>query len=349
MSEVGLVFPEDLEAWRMWSDSRNRVRFALSAARRRFGGASVPVKPMLYLPVEEPRVLVVLDQVSASCRYATFDPLAHLDPKYTAVLSHHPEAREAATGAVRVMEWHRGAPLPRSIEQILTLGAFNGLAADVRQWAVQRDVRFCVIQHGLLTPWSPPLSSGDHLFAWSDADEEYQRAGRSDVTSEVVGSQMLWKASLMPTVDLIDETPVMLGQLHGSELGRLAKQRIYTDFCIRNGATYRPHPNEADALSRAQHRLMQRAGVVFERFRGSLVEQGRPVVSIFSTGTLEIACRGLPAWVHHPAPPAWVKAFWHRYGLSPWGSEPTQPLPQPEKEPAQVVAEALMGRAYRIG
>ena len=97
-------------------------------------------------------------------------------------------------------------------------------------------------------------------------------------------------------------------------------------------------------MSRVQHRIMARAGVIIEASGKSLVEEGRPVVSIFSTGTLEAACRGLPAWVHHPDPPAWVSEVWDRYQLSRWGDPPTRPLPQPEEEPAAAVAKALTGR-----
>ena len=341
MGSTGLVFPEDLDAWREWSRKRNRVRFGLASARAFLRQGPPAPRPMLYLPAEKPSVLVVLDQVSASCRFATVDPLSHLDPDRTAVLSSHSEARSFAAGHVRAMEWHPDAPLPPSIEQILTLGAFNTLAAAVRPWAQRHHARFCVIQHGLLTPWAPSLSPGDHLFAWSEADAEYQCAGRADVTSEVVGSQMLWKASRLPKAELQDDTPVMLGQLHGAELGRASKQRIYTEFCNSTGAIYRPHPNEADAISRIQHRLMTRRGVVIESTRKSLVEEGRPVVSIFSTGTLEAACRGLPAWVHYPVPPSWIEDFWSRYGLSRWGSSPTQPYESPEVEPALAVAKAL--------
>ena len=349
MTGPGLVVPDDLDAWCRWSDSRNRVRFGLAAAKRfvRHQPSVPPAK--LYLPVERPTTLVVLDQVSASCRYATFDPLEHLDPDRTAVLSAHPEAREAATGAVRVMEWNEGGWLPPSIEQVLTLGTFNHLARQVKPWATRHNARFCVIQHGLLTPWAPPLSPGDHLFAWSEADAEYQCAGRSDVTSEVTGSQMLWKASRLPKVEVLDETPVMLGQLHGAELGRAAKQRMYTQFCTSTGAIYRPHPNEADVMSRVQHRIMARAGVIIEASGKSLVEEGRPVVSIFSTGTLEAACRGLPSWVHHPDPPAWVSEFWSRYNLSRWGDEPTAPIDSSRDEPASIIAKALSGQGRDAG
>lgn len=339
---TGLVFPEDLDAWRKWCRHRNRLRFGLSSAKALLRRGTPSAPPMLYLPAGTPTVLVVLDQLSASCRCATVDPLSHLDPNQTAVLSAFPEARRYAPGRVRVMEWHPSAPLPSSVEQVLTLGAFNPLSADVRPWAARRHARFCVIQHGLLTPWAPPLSPGDHLFAWSQADAEYQCAGRSDVTSEVVGSQMLWKASRLPKVQVLDETPMMLGQLHGSELGRVSKQRVYTEFCTSTGAVYRPHPNEADAISRAQHQVMRRCGVQIEKSGKPLVEEGRPIVSIFSTGTLEAASRGIPAWVHHPAPPSWVREFWDRYHLSRWGDAPTAAATQQGEEPAAVVARQLM-------
>ena len=160
---------------------------------------------------------------------------------------------------------------------------------------------------------------------------------------------MLWKASRLPKVEVLDETPVMLGQLHGAELGRAAKQRIYTEFCTSTGAIYRPHPNEADFISRVQHRTMTRAGVVIEVSGKSLVEEGRPVVSIFSTGTLEAACRGLPSWVHHPDPPAWIEDFWSRYNLSRWGDEPTAPIDSSGDEPASIIAKALSGQGRDAG
>ena len=86
---------------------------------------------------------------------------------------------------------------------------------------------------------------------------------------------------------------------------------------------------------------MRRAGVVFADSGQPLAEVGRPVVSIFSTGTIEAAQRGLPAWVHHPTPPAWLKEFWGRYGLSSYRSAPTPPMPVPDLEPTAGIARAV--------
>jgi hypothetical protein len=87
------------------------------------------------------------------------------------------------------------------------------------------------------------------------------------------------------------------------------KLRVYRDFCSDGRADYRPHPNESDVLSKAGHAWLRRRGVAFEASGRPVTELARPVVSIFSTGTLEAAQRGLPAWVHHPDPPSWVADF----------------------------------------
>jgi hypothetical protein len=295
---------------------------------------------VLTLPAEDPQVLVVIDGGSASWRLALGRVVARLDPRRTAVLSRLPEAADLVPDG-HASPWTPGDRLP-GVDAVLSLGAFNDLAGRVRPWCRERDVRFVVAQHGLLTPWAPPSVDGDHYLAWSQADADFQTAGRPAVTCEVVGSQMLWEAARMPAADLLDDRPVMLGQLHGIELPRASEQLLYTDFCTRFDADYRPHPNEADAISRAQHAVMRRAGVRFETSGASLPELGRPVVSIFSTGTLEAAQRGLPAWVHHPDPPAWVRDFWSRYGLSPFGSAPTAAAALPDVEPAIATARAVM-------
>ena len=62
MTGPGLVFPDDLDAWCRWSDSRNRVRFGLAAVKRLVGHQPSVTPAKLYLPVERPTVLVVLDQ-----------------------------------------------------------------------------------------------------------------------------------------------------------------------------------------------------------------------------------------------------------------------------------------------
>jgi hypothetical protein len=334
---TGLAY-KDLESWRRWSARRSAVRTTLSAVRHR-GRQTLPAA-VLTLPADEPRVLVVIDGGSASWRLALGCVVAHLDLRRTAVLSRLPEASALVPGG-HASPWTPGDRLP-GVDAVLSLGAFNDLAGQVRPWCRERDVRFVVAQHGLLTPWAPPSVDGDHYLAWSQADADFQTAGRPAVTSEVVGSQMLWEAARLPAAELLDDRPVMLGQLHGIELPRASEQRLYTDFCTRFDADYRPHPNEADAISRAQHAMMRRAGVRFETSGAPLPELGRPVVSIFSTGTLEAAQRGLPAWGHHPDPPAWVRGFWSRYGLSQFGSAPSAPAELPDVEPAITTARAVM-------
>lgn len=338
---TGMMFT-DLTAWQSWSRRRSAVRTVLSRVRNR--GRAVPEAPaVLTLPADEATALVVVDKLTASCRAAVGSPISRMNPRTTAVLSRIPEGCDLVVGGERRV-WHGAGGLPASISQVLTLGSYCELAGQVKLWTRRHDVRFLVVQHGLMTPWAPPLADGDHFLAWSGPDAEYQTAGRSSVTAEVVGSQMLWEASALPSAQVINDRPLMLGQLHGIELGRATEQRIYTDFCTRFDADYRPHPNEADIASRVQHALMRRAGVRFETSDFPLPELRRPVVSIFSTGTLEAAQRGLPAWVYHPAPPDWVRDFWSRYGLAQFGSAPTQPAALPDLEPATAIARILEGR-----
>ena len=71
------------------------------------------------------------------------------------------------------------------------------------------------------------------------------------------------------------------------------------------------------------------------------METRSPVVSVFSTGVLEAAARGLAAWVHTPGAPDWLSALHARYSMSPWGASPTPPPPATGQEPARTVALAL--------
>ena len=224
---------------------------------------------------------------------------------------------------------------------MLSLGSFNPLSGEVAAWAKPRGARHVVVQHGLLTRWAPPLADGDHLLAWSDADAAYWSAGRSSITSETVGSQLLALAGRRPKAPLKNERPVLLGQLHGTELTRREALLTYVRLAREADVDYRPHPNERDLASRAAHRLMRRAGLRFAESTGSLLDLHRPVVSIFSTGTLEAAQRGLPAWVVHAAPPPWIEDLWERYALSRWGADPTPAWPAPSTEPAAAVAARL--------
>jgi len=89
-------------------------------------------------------------------------------------------------------------------------------------------------------------------------------------------------------------------------------------------------------------KLWEKEGIRIDRSGTPLNEVPNPVVSIFSTGVLEAAIRGIPAWVYHPAPPAWLVGFWERHGQYPRGQEPTPAPVQPKKEPAQRIAELMI-------
>lgn len=336
----GLRFPDDLQAWRKWAGRRagvlGRMRQAKSLLR-----PSGPPMATLWLPTGEPTALIIMDNLSPSCRLVIHDPLRHvIDLSRVAVLTEVPDPQLPGDDW-RQVEFIGPSQIPRSVDHVLSLGAFNRLSGLVEPWAKGRGMRFSVVQHGLMTPWAPPLNEGDHLLAWSEADAHFWTADRPSITWEVVGSQMLWQSGHAPKVEVRDERPIMLGQLHGIELPRLEKLRAYEQFCRTNDADYRPHPVETDVWSRAGHQWLQRRGVSFEASGAALPDLGRPVVSIFSTGTLEAAQRGLPAWVHHPNAPEWVRDFWQRYGLKQFGDEPTPAWELGEVEPAELIARAV--------
>ena len=199
------------------------------------------------------------------------------------------------------------------------------------------------MQHGLLTPHAPPLPAASMLAAWSESDAAFWTGSRSDISVEVVGSQLLHHAARNPgaPVDPHD-TPVFLGQLHGAELPRTEMARLSEAFCRATGARYRPHPSETDLRSRLSHARWARRGVQFETSGVPLDGLAAPIVGVFSTGVLEAAAAGRPAWVHHPDPPEWVAELWRRYGLARWGQDPTQPPLQPATEPARRIAEIVL-------
>lgn len=213
------------------------------------------------------------------------------------------------------------------------------------------------VQHGAVTPDAPPLAEDAKLLAWSAADAAYWTAGRGDVEATVVGSQLLHEAAVSGASSGTgsasrtpagggEETPVFLGQLHASEFSRPEALGAAVAFCRATSASYRPHPSEADVASRLAHRYLRMRGVDLERSGRPLSTLDNPVVTVFSTGVLEAAARGGDAWVFHPSPPAWLRAFWERYGMAVWGGDEPTPPPDPvEDDPAGRIAELLVGFA----
>jgi hypothetical protein len=91
--------------------------------------------------------------------------------------------------------------------------------------------------------------------------------------------------------------------------------------------------------------VWRRQGIGFDDGRVPLRDLTTPVVSVFSTGILEAAARGIPAWAAYDEPPAWLAGFWERYAMSRFGSDPTPAPVRPTAEPAAVVAAVLEGRS----
>ena len=92
-----------------------------------------------------------------------------------------------------------------------------------------------------------------------------------------------------------------------AELPRDVFAEAAETFCRAERATYRPHPSERDRRSVATHARWEASGITIDRSGIPLRELGAPVVSVFSTGVLEAAAAGLPAWVD-PRRPARVAA-----------------------------------------
>lgn len=230
----------------------------------------------------------------------------------------------------------------RAPSAVVTLGHFLGAGAVLHRVAARAGIEEFVLQHGVLTPYAPPLPPNATLLAWSEADAEFWTMHRADVTSRTVGSQHLWEAAQRPLEGDVVERPVFLGQLHGAELPRRVTGGSAWHFCQGNNGLYRPHPREEDALSRAQHALWRRRGMEFADSSVPLNEMPNQVVGVFSTGVLEAAVRGIPAWVYAVRAPLWVEELWGRYGMKRWGSQrPTEALDIIEAEPATRIAQIV--------
>ncbi|WP_052206888.1 hypothetical protein [Sinomonas humi] len=229
-----------------------------------------------------------------------------------------------------------------ALRAVVTIGHFLPVGALVNRWARAAGAARLVVQHGLLTPHAPPLPPESHFLAFSDEDGEFAAAQRDDVVCSSIGSQLLWAARNEQSVPSRGGRPLYLGQLHGAELPRGTKGRVTADFCRATGAIYRPHPAETDIASRLQHALWERLGIEFDRSGRPLRELERPVVSAFSTGVLEAAARGVPAWVVFPEAPRWLLEFWDRYSMRRWGGPPTPPPVRPAREPAAAVADHVL-------
>lgn len=341
---MGLKHPVDLADWQRWQDRRRTAHRVVARLRGR--GENPPPVFHLYRRGSDPRVVSAVDATSPTKLNAVVAPLAHLPGVDAAVLSSVDLA-----GRLPGENWqHTTIATPEVADALgsraigLSVGHYLAAGRELFRWSRGAGIPLAIVQHGLVTPFAPPLPEGSILLAWSDADAAFLASGRRDVTAHVVGSQLLWEAAQTPGAPTTDGVePVFLGQLHGAELPRAGMTVRTTEFCLHHGALYRPHPAERDALSRATHTVWRRLRITFDDATLPLNEVERPVVAAFSTGLLEAAARGQHAWAHYPQPPGWLREFWERYRIHLWGDSPTPVPALPSAEPARAIAEWVGG------
>ena len=358
-----LKYPLDLDAWQAWQRRQKKLKWAkyklnslLDSARSRTV-AEEPVRGLLYTRGTKPQVLIVMDSFSPTNRNAILEPLKYLDAVDVALwvpedASEYLDGQYASERYSR-KDWSEQEisgdelkSLLPDVRIVLSAAQFLGRGAAAYEYARAIGAEYWMVQHGLLVPQAPPLPVGCTLLAFSEADAQFWASGRRDVTTHAVGSQLLYlaaqKAAGAEAQKQNDLEPIFLGQMHGAELPRASFAYASHSFLKKFGGVYRPHPSEKDKLSVLTHQLWEKEGIRIDRSGTPLNEVPNPVVSIFSTGVLEAAIRGIPAWVYHPAPPAWLVEFWDRYGMNQWGQEPTPAPVQPNKEPAQRIAELMI-------
>ena len=358
-----LKYPLDLDAWQAWQRRQKKLKWAkyklnslLNSARSRTA-AEEPVRGLLYTRGAKPQVLIVMDSFSPTNRNAILEPLKYLDAVDVALWVPEDAGEyldgQYASERYSSKDWSEQEisgdeliSLLPDVRIVLSAAQFLGRGAVAYEFSRAIGAEYWMVQHGLLVPQAPPLPVGATLLAFSEADAEFWASGRRDVTTHAVGSQLLYlaaqKAAGAEAQKQNDLEPIFLGQMHGAELPRASFAYASHSFLKKFGGVYRPHPSEKDKLSVLTHKLWEKEGIRIDRSGTPLNEVPNPVVSIFSTGVLEAAIRGVPAWVYHPAPPAWLVEFWDRYGMNRWGSEPTPAPVQPEKEPARRIAELMI-------
>lgn len=358
VATFGLNHPKDLNAWYKWQQQSDAVRRVKRIAGKlsHWGNALIGDKDLysekielasgvLHTDGDNPQLLVVLESTSPTSVSSLVRPLKFLEGTDVAIWAPHDVSDLLPQGSwqTRTVNEHELANLTE-ISVVLASGHYLPLGAAAYRFACARKAEFVVVQHGLMTPFAPPLPAESTLLAFSDEDAQFWISGRNDVGYRVVGSQLFYDAArTVPEAEpqRTGEQPIFLGQMHGAELSRASFARAGFTFCTQNNARYRPHPSEKDKLSVLTHALWAKMGIAIDRSGQPLNTLNNPVVSVFSTGVLETAIRGVPAWVYHPHPPQWLQDFWQRYGMSRWGEEPTPAPPQPDIEPARAIAQYL--------
>ncbi|MEV0571651.1 RNA-binding protein [Micrococcus luteus] len=366
--------PEDLPRWQAWQRAQwpasrraaDAARAAVRSGRRalRRGPHGPTDGVWLFLPPGDVHTLVALESFGPTQLAALAAPVRALLDSGDAV------QRDRAAGIGWVVPLNASAedlaalpglrghvPVPpaapfaaerlRGLRRALVAGEYLPSGRAAVRWARERGARVGVVQHGLLAVSTPPVPRDAALYAFTAADAAWWMQGRTDVAAVPVGSALLEQARRTPSAPdagpAADGPGVFLGQLHGAELPRADFAAAAEQYVRATGALYRPHPAERDRLSRARHETWRRAGITIDDAGAPLANTTGPVAAVFSTGILEAAQAGRPAWAVHPDPPAWLEGFWERYGMTRWRPgatpAPTSPLASPTADPAAAIAE----------
>lgn len=339
-----LRYGSDLRGWQRWQRSRRAPQRALAVLRRR-GRRPQPPSFTLTGPADAD-LLIAFDSTNpATVRgLDAVAEAAHTAGASVAVL-------DAGDDRLRNAVPGPSAPAdPRALRpsSVLTIGGHLPVGAAAHTLARTRGVRAHVLQHGLHTPFAPPLPTGARLLAWTRSDADYWADDRADVTTAVVGSPVFAGAAQSAATVPADAAPLFVGQMHGAELRATTKLHTAVSFCRGFDAMYRPHPAEVDRFSRAAHRLLASGGGRLDRSSDPISDAGRPVVGMFSTAILEAAAAGLPAYGYIVDGPEWVHGFWRRYAIAEWGTdEPTRLSPELAEPSFEDVIAAIVEEVIR--
>ncbi len=326
---VGLLHPDDLSAWRRARGSRPALgRFAV-------GLRELTHDPRfeLFIGGSKPKLLVALESTTVADRTAVLAPLKHVDMTKVAIL--------APVGAGPSLPQHPWITkilfpeeLPRyfdSMNAVLATSHHTDVGASAYDFSQSLKCPFYVVQSTLISPYSAPLPPNATLLSWSEGDIAFWREGSAEAkraTNTVVGSQLLWTAAQNPIEEVNKAAATTyLGQLHEAALGSKSMAKAAEDFCMTHDAVYRPHPSEHDRRTRSVHERFVRLGISLDQSQTPIRTFDGPVVSAYSTGVLEAAARGLPAWVTFPDAPTWLHELWDRYGLVRYGEATPTPSP----------------------
>ncbi len=341
--EAGNLLFSDPAAWKRW---RAR-RAAVTSLGRRGLFAPVEVATFGSFRPSDAAVVIAIDGVSPTITSSLLRPAALLRDRAIDVSILAP-ARFAGELSERGFDFH-GPITERAAEALrpgVVLATQHSTQTGALAWRVaeRASVPFVVVQHGVVTPYAPPLPERSRLFAWSDSDGVYWSRGVHGVEVAVFGSQLIYEAGLqrVPGGGRADAT-CFLGQLHGPELARRTTRRTVTALARQTSLAYRPHPDERDLRSTITHRLWKTRGVELLAGSQSLVDasRGRNVVGIFSTGILEAAAAGIPAFRFCVDPPRWLGELWDRYEMAPYEGEQGTVVSVPSVEPAHRIVDEV--------